>query len=88
MAGAGEVAAASASIAINSSGSSASTPAKSGPIEPQPCRDRRAVEVLDQLRAPAERGRGIAHGAERMSNVELGITERALAIFPGLAPIH
>ena len=38
------------------------------------------------MRAPAERRRGLSGRADRMAGVELTIAKGALAIFPGLAP--
>ena len=42
--------------------------------------------LAKDMRAPAERRRGLSRRADRMAGVELTITKGALAIFPGLPP--
>ena len=58
-----------------------------GAIEPHECGQPAAVEAVDDAGGPAERGGRVADGADRVAEIELAIAERALAIFPRLAPV-
>ena len=57
------------------------------PVEAEQSRDLRAVESLDPLRAPAQRGGGVGKRAEGVAEIELAIAEGALAIFPRFTPV-
>src|SRR3974377_402792 len=59
-----------------------------GSIEAQQGCERSGCRVVGKLGAPSECSGGVAQGAQRMADVELTVAEGALAVFPGLPPMH